>query len=298
MLRIIARLTVYTATDYGDPVTQTLIFQETIVTYQYISFNPGRSMGVPSVRYIKPEDMFRHTDAIKEAKAVLFPEYWQVNALVHALKANIFPSVATYQLGHDKVEMTRGFLAACPLMVPKTGIYSNASIDFDTMAELFGLPFVCKEVRSSSGLGVFLIDHAEEFNAYIKDNPVVYIQEYLEIDRDLRIVVIGDQVLSAYWRMQAPGCFHNNVARGGRVDKTDIPELVLRQVLEVARELNINHAGFDVAVTPLGNYLLEFNPFFGTRGIAQNPLEMGQLIHQYLNAQFLSRRSEPLQLAL
>jgi ribosomal protein S6--L-glutamate ligase len=46
--------------------------------------------------------MVHSIHAVKNAIAVLFPEYWQINPLVYALKKRIFPSVPTYHLGHDK----------------------------------------------------------------------------------------------------------------------------------------------------------------------------------------------------
>jgi len=69
---------------------------------RYISFNPIRSIGIPCVAYLKPGDMVHSIHAVKNAIAVLFPEYWQINPLVYALKKRIFPSVPTYHLGHDK----------------------------------------------------------------------------------------------------------------------------------------------------------------------------------------------------
>ncbi|MFS8541302.1 MAG: hypothetical protein LOD89_04345, partial [Tissierellales bacterium] len=74
---------------------------------RFVTFNPFRTLGIPNVTYIKPENMFKEVERIKEADFILFPEYWQVNALVYGLKKNIFPSISTYHLGHNKVETTR-----------------------------------------------------------------------------------------------------------------------------------------------------------------------------------------------
>lgn len=253
---------------------------------QYVTFNPLRSLGIPLVKYIKPEEMFGRLPELQTAHRILFPQSWQVNALAYALKKRIFPSLPTYHLGYDKIEMTRAFTALCPSKVPKTGIYSNGAVGFETLADEFGLPFVCKEPRSSSGLGVFLIRCSEDFNWYAKGNPTLYVQEYLEIDRDLRVVVIGEEVVSTYWRIKSPGAFHNNISRGGRVERTNIPENVVSEVAAVARALGIDYAGFDVAMTPSGTFLLEFNLFFGTRGIQQSSPELGKIVHRYLQSAF------------
>ncbi|HCY85565.1 MAG TPA: hypothetical protein DHV36_10560 [Desulfobacteraceae bacterium] len=227
--------------------------------------------------------MFKHLLEIQSAQKILFPEYWQVNSLIYGLNKPVFPSAATHHLGHNKVEMTRGFMAACPELTPRTGIYHAETVSFQHLADTFGLPFVCKEIRSASGLGVFLISTEADFNEYLRSNTVVYVQEYLDIDRDLRIVVIGNQVVSAYWRVGATQGFHNNVSRGGRIDRNDIPEFAVQKVLQAARDLNIDYAGFDAAITPEGIYLLEFNLQFGTSGIPYSSVELGRFIHEYLD---------------
>lgn len=219
---------------------------------RYISFNPIRSIGIPCVTYVKPCDMGRSIHAVKQATAILFPEYRQGNSLVYALKKRIFPSVSTYHLGHDKVEMTRSLQMLCPEYVPQTGIYSNENIYFDALVERFGLPFVCKQIRSSSGLGVFLIRCRNDYECSAQMNPVVYAQEYVPMARDLRVVIIGERVVSAYWRVGGANHFHNNVSRGGMICRTDVPADILDKVLQIAQALEVNHAGFDVAVTSRG----------------------------------------------
>jgi ribosomal protein S6--L-glutamate ligase len=87
-----------------------------------IAFDALRCLDIPGTRYIKPELMFRHKDEIKQADRVLFPEYWQVNSLAYSLQKRIFPSLGSYHLGHDKIEMTRAFWALCPEHVPHTAI--------------------------------------------------------------------------------------------------------------------------------------------------------------------------------
>ena len=41
-----------------------------------VSFDAFRTLGLPGVRYIKPERMYEHLDDIQRADWVLFPEYW------------------------------------------------------------------------------------------------------------------------------------------------------------------------------------------------------------------------------
>ncbi|MDX1399304.1 MAG: hypothetical protein R3204_12320, partial [Oceanospirillum sp.] len=88
-----------------------------------ISFDALRTLNFPSANYIKPDSYLRHDADIEAADWLLFPEYWQLNVLHYAYKKRIFPSPASYALGHDKVEMTRAFMAVTPEHVPFTLIH-------------------------------------------------------------------------------------------------------------------------------------------------------------------------------
>ncbi len=255
----------------------------------YVTFTPLRSIGIKDTLYIKPDNMFRHIPEIKAADVLLFPRQWQVNGLVHALGKAIFPSQATYYLGQDKVEMTRGLMAACPQMVPRTEICPKHGVDFYRLADTLGLPFVCKEPKASCGLGVYKIESEADFRYYEGRTQVIYAQELLDIDRDLRVVVVGDQVIAAYWRVGDGTGFHNNLARGGHVVRENIPEFAVQKTLDLARQLGIDYAGFDLAVTPEGIYILEFNPWFGTGGLPFGMTDLGKRIEAWLVRQRPSR---------
>ena len=241
-----------------------------------VSFDPLRTLDLPGVRTLKPEGWFRAKETVRAADWVLFPEYWQVNALAYGWKKRLFPSLASYHLGHDKVEMTRAFEAVCPEHVPQTLILPATPVAGEEVLDTFAFPFVAKTPRSSMGQGVWRIDDRAGWRTYAAAHEVWYVQELLPIARDLRVVWIGDGVLTAYWRTAPAGGFHNNVARGGRVDFDGVPDAALALVARVARELGIDHAGFDVAWLDGAAYLLEFNVRFGTdalraRGHASGP---------------------------
>jgi ribosomal protein S6--L-glutamate ligase len=118
------------------------------------------------------------------------------------------------------------------------------------------------------GEGVFLIQDRDDWRRYLAQTPVIYAQEYLPIDRDLRIVYVGGRIVAAFWRLQSPHGFHNNVARGGVIERSPVPGPARKLVLRLARSLDINHAGFDIAMLGGHPYVLEFNRLFGNRGVS------------------------------
>ena len=246
-----------------------------------LSFDPFRSAGISGVTYVKPELVLDEKDRILSADWLLFPEYWQVNFLSYGWKKRIFPSLSSYHLGHDKVEMTRALQAVMPEHVPDTLIAANKEDIKEKICERFSYPFVAKEVRSSMGKGVFLISSAADLDRYLAANDTVYIQEYLAIDRDIRVVFVGRNAVAAYWRVGRDG-FKNNVAQGGTIDFSAVPRDVIDLVERVCRTLGIDHAGFDIALVDGHPYFFEFNVLFGTQALTEAGISLGSVIYDYL----------------
>jgi ribosomal protein S6--L-glutamate ligase len=254
-----------------------------------ISFDVLRTLDIPGVCYLKPDQCFQGRDLIQSADWLLFPEYWQVNSLVYGWRTRIFPSISTYHIGHDKVQMTRAFGAVAPAYTPQTAILPSSKRSVEQVFDEFNFPFVAKEVRSSMGQGVHLIEQRADFLPYAANTPVLYVQEYLPIRRDLRIVWVGDKIVASYWREAAEGRFHNNVSQGGRVSFGHVPEAATGLVEQVARSLGIDHAGFDVADVDGHYFLLEFNVRFGTQALNTHGIRTGPAILEYLAQQMPDR---------
>ena len=250
-----------------------------------ISFDPLRTMNLSGISVVKPEHFFKKIDRVRAADWILFPEYWQVNALVFGLKRRIFPSLASYLLGHDKVEMTRGFLSVAPAHVPETLILSVSSENADVVWDQLTIPFVAKIPRSSMGSGVFLIHTRNDWDCYMEQTPVIYAQEYLPIDRDLRIVTVGHQIMGGFWRRQSDRGFHNNLSQGGQIDFSPIPEAAVELVCRLARDLGIDHGGFDIAMVDGYPYVLEFNRLFGSNSLNLNRGKIDRAILETLMAE-------------
>lgn len=250
---------------------------------QLVSFDIFRTLGLPNTLNIKAESFFKHRTELQLADWVLFPEYWQLNALVYGLGCRVFPSQASYLVGHNKTEMARAFSACVPQHTPHTFIKTNDESNREWLWREMDKPFVAKLTKSSMGQGVWLIESLDDWRRYCAIAEVLYVQEYLPIERDLRVVVIGNRVLDSYWRLQAAQGFYNNVAQGGTVDRSiPIPESAVQLVQQVASTLGVNYAGFDVAMVGSHPYLLEFNRLFGTRGIAGGQEAIKRLIWDYL----------------
>jgi ribosomal protein S6--L-glutamate ligase len=249
---------------------------------QIVTFDALRCLDIPGVRYIKPEQYLNHLPEITQADWVLFPEYWQVNALHYGLGVRLFPSIASYHIGHDKIEQTRAFQLVCPHNIPDTQILENSPENAERLWDELVTPFVAKDPRSSEGRGVFLIEDRHQWRDYCAQSPVLYVQERLPINRDLRLVLVGKKVVAGYWRLQSPDGFHNNVAQGGQLDFSPLPATAVQLVEQVAQRLDINHGGFDVAMVGSHPYIIEYNRLCGNQGLVEQGIRIGAMINDHL----------------
>ena len=250
-----------------------------------VSFDPFRTLGCPGIHYVKPAQISRERALIESADMLLFPDYADINLLHLAMGKAIFPSLSSYLLGYNKVEMTRAFQACFPANVPITLILPNSESYRLQILEEMEIPFVAKLPRSTRGEGVFLIESNADWQRYYAMTDMLYVQEQLHIDRDLRIVWIGDRVVHAYWRVAAQGEFYNNVAHGGSIEPDNIPDSAIELVTSVAQRLRIDYAGFDVAMIDGYPFLFEFNRLFGMKGLNKARINTGEIIYQYLLTQ-------------
>ena len=116
------------------------------------------------------------------------------------------------------------------------------------------------------GRGVYLIRNYAELSAYWDMTRPAYIQEYLPIDRDMRIVVIGNKIVHAYWRVAQPGEFRTNIALRGRISLDPVPQKALDLGLYTARECRWDDVGIDICEHEGKFYVLEANMKYGKEG--------------------------------
>ena len=203
---------------------------------------------------------------IREATRIYYPTVFYAD-LFDAIGKETFPSYHTYKCVQDKIKQTALFeLLGIPH--PFTRVFYGKR-QKGTISRSFRYPFVGKVPRGSAmGRGVYLIQNDEELQGYLKGEHPAYVQEYMPHDRDMRIVVIGDQVVHAYWRVNPPNDFRSNLAVGGRISLEKVPEGALELALHTARSCGWNDVGIDICEHEGGFVVLEANMKYGKEGFA------------------------------
>jgi len=199
---------------------------------------------------------------------------------------HVFPDY-TYRFGFEgkygNIQLFRQFHAPHPETLCYESVKNFESRHDRNGEPLLPFPFVLKADRGGGGWGVLLVKNRQELmdRLQILDDVSRHptkrfiAQQFIpHKGRDLRVVVIGNN-MRAYWRcQQTPGEFRNNVGRGAVIEDRLDPKLTkkgTRCVGEFCSKTGMNLAAFDVLFDrthPEPEPLLsEINFCFGRKGL-------------------------------
>jgi hypothetical protein len=100
-----------------------------------------------------------------------------------------------------------------------------------------------------------------------------FLQRFVEHDetrhRDVRVCVVGDQIVGAMFRRAQEGEWRTNVAPGGDVEDATgkLPEAVEDMAVRSAEVIGLDYAGIDIVEGSDGWHVLEVNPTAGFKGL-------------------------------
>ena len=138
--------------------------------------------------------------------------------------------------------------------------------------ERFGDVGVYKTAIGTHGGGTWKVDLTEPVNPKV-GNRQAFLQELIERDeerhRDLRVYIVGGELIGAMYRYAPEGDWRTNVALGGDVlDATDdMPQDARETALYAADVMGLDYAGVDLIEGKEGWFVLEVNPTAGFKGL-------------------------------
>ena len=236
------------------------------------------SLGVrPNLADYGPEALAR----IRAADRIYYPSTFYAD-LFSAMGKPTFPSCHCYRCSQDKIRQSSLF-ALLELPHPRTRVFYGRR-QKEKIRRHFDFPFIAKVPRGSAmGRGVFLVENADQLAQYCRRDHPAYVQEYLPVDRDMRIVVIGGRVVHAYWRLAPAGDFRSNVAAGGRVGLDPVPAAARDLAAEAARRCGWDDVGIDVCLHRGTYYLIEANMKYGREGFRQAGLDYNRIMERLID---------------
>jgi len=217
---------------------------------------------------------------IRMAQKIYYPSTFYAD-LFDATGKSTFPSYHTYKCVQDKIKQTALF-ELLNIPHPRTRVFYGKR-QKNSITDHFAYPFVAKIPRGSAmGRGVYFIENKHALMNYLQITNVAYIQEYLPIDRDIRVVVIGQRIVHAYWRIAPQDDFRSNVAVGGVVNLDRVPSRALDLALHTAESCGWDDVGIDICQYKGQYYVIEANMKYGKEGFRLAGIDYYKLMEELI----------------
>lgn len=170
-------------------------------------------------------------------------------------------------------------------------------------AEQLGYPLVIKIAFGTHGKGVFIAKDLETMQPLVdylnvRDrNPVIF-QEFIHpmrgqgtppIASDLRIFVVGDQIIAAMERVASSDDFRANAHLNGSGRAVDLTDQEREIALKAARVFDLEIAGVDIIRSDRGPLVLEVNSNPGFKELEKaTSVDVASEIIKYLETRVIS----------
>ncbi|WP_310604107.1 ATP-grasp domain-containing protein [Anaerosporobacter sp.] len=149
-------------------------------------------------------------------------------------------------LNQKNIKMPKTIIA--PMTYPNIGF---TNYDFvEVMKKQLTYPIVVKECFGSFGQQVYLAHDDFELMECMKKigaKPFLF-QEYVKSSfaRDIRLNVVGDQVVATMYRYSDHGDFRANISNGGKMKQFEPTNQQKQLAIDCVKELGLDFAGVDL----------------------------------------------------
>jgi gamma-F420-2:alpha-L-glutamate ligase len=196
----------------------------------------------------------------------------------------------------DKLQ-TLQLLSERGLPIPKT-ILAKFPVDVDLIERELGFPVVVKKLRSTRGAGVVLCQDREQFDdvsSLLGDaghQSDFIFQQYIASShgRDVRLLVVGNDVAAAMERRSNNGNFKSNISLGGTGEAIAPPEEMAQLAIDAAKALRLDVAGIDILYDEKGYRICEANSSPGFVGLEKAcPVSVPDIVFDFVEGRLKPR---------
>lgn len=166
-------------------------------------------------------------------------------------------------------------LAQSGLDVPRTVMATSGANVRHLVAAVGGLPCIIKLLRGTQGVGVMIANTPAEAETIVQTfwglGQDVCLQEFIAESRgrDVRALVVGDEVVGAMRRQARSGEFRSNIHRGGEGKSIRLDRQYQETAVRAARGVGLAVCGVDMLEGKDGPKVMELNSSPGFEGLEQ-----------------------------
>lgn len=157
-----------------------------------------------------------------------------------------------------------------------------------------GAPVIIKLLEGTQGVGVILAETRTVAEAIIETmqgaKQNVLIQKFVAESKgkDIRAIVVGDQVVAGMRRIAQGQEFRANIHRGGKAEPVQLDPRFERAAVRSAQILGLRVAGVDMLETSSGPQVIEVNSSPGLKGIeTATGMDIAGIIVDYIAEQVM-----------
>src|SRR5210317_2397612 len=157
--------------------------------------------------------------------------------------------------------------------IPETTFVRDKRDVLPAIERVGGAPVIIKLLEGTQGIGVLLSESEKSAEAIIEmlqsQKQNVLIQKFVAESkgRDIRALVVGDQVVGAMRRVAQGQEFRSNVHRGGVAEPIELEEKYRETAIRCTQILGLRVAGVDMLEGKEGPQVMEANSSPGLEGI-------------------------------
>ncbi|MCO4780850.1 MAG: RimK family alpha-L-glutamate ligase [Candidatus Cloacimonetes bacterium] len=164
-------------------------------------------------------------------------------------------------------------LAKHKIGIPATTFVRDKKDILPAIQRVGGAPIVIKLLEGTQGIGVLLAHTLEMATSIIEllqsQKQNILIQKFVAESKgkDIRAIVIGDQVVAAMRRVAQGQEFRSNVHRGGRTEMVELSDEYKQTAIRASKLMGLGISGVDMLESNDGPQIMEVNSSPGLQGI-------------------------------
>lgn len=184
-----------------------------------------------------------------QAPAALFDFKLTVSEHLEFMGLDVINSSKSIRISRNKFSAIQ-VLQKNGIPTPKTRLALTPKAAMKSIRKM-KKPVIIKLLKGSCGKGVMKISSNDEAESVIDAlsvlNEMIYFQEYIENEgKDIRVFVVGDEIVTAMERYAKPGGFRSNISQGGKGSKVELDNKLEKLALKSAKVVGTDIAGVDL----------------------------------------------------
>ena len=219
---------------------------------------------IDSVVYRWGNDKQRFIDEVKQKKIDVLignipaTAYETFREIARALpNVQFIPSLDS-QFANKSKENVTNLCEKYRLAVPKTKIFYDQVQAQRYLATTYYPKIIKKSYGPSNYGGYFVhkVDSYEQATRLLQEKKYypVYVQDFIPMEADIRVMLVGHKPVCAFWRRPENGGWLTNTSQGGTIDYQKVPTKVLDLAVATSKAAKAEYWACDVAVGKDGQY--------------------------------------------